>query len=343
LTAPAAVDWSDTITLMRAKSKRLSKRINADQTIEDYDSAYFYDGRAIQVAGLLDVAALLRRLLPQPHTCVVRGALRAGVAANGIRRLVHAEKKTGDQPTLEDASRRWLAIDADDATRPQETPATDLLACAEPIIDRLPRPFRRAACIVQASGSHGIKPGSRLRLWYWCDRPMSGAELKFWLKEAGVDRSVFNAAQPIYTAAPVFADGRRDHLPDRLIEWPGEDWLRCPSRAELVPPPRPVPEYVAPVCASGSARARLYIDAAREKAAERIRTATMRHPTILQEACGLARFVNAGLMTKSELQELLWTAAQGAGKDDEAEITRMVSFGLDHPGTSPIPLEVMNG
>jgi hypothetical protein len=44
-------------------------------------------------------------------------------------------------------------------------------------------------------------------------------------------------------------------------------------------------------------------------------------------------------MTQSELHSTLWSAAQGAGKDDEAEIERMVAFGLDHPDTTPIPVE----
>ena len=85
----------------------------------------------------------------------------------------------------------------------------------------LPPTFTGAACIVQATASHGIKPGARLRLWFWCDRSLSGAECKRWLGKVPVDHSVFGAAQPIYTAAPVFADGAAEHLPCRLLALPG--------------------------------------------------------------------------------------------------------------------------
>ena len=336
--------WTDYLTIMCAPGKRLAKLVHADGTVKDYDSPYRFNADAVPVSSLLDVADHLNRLLVQPDRCVVRGELVAGASARNIRRMVHADDETGDAPTLRDVSRRWLALDADGVARPDEVRADDLLACADAVIGLLPTRFHRAACIVQATGSHGIKPGSRLRLWYWCDRPMTGAEMKRWLADAPVDRSVFNAAQPIYTAAPKFAPRINDHLSYRLIEWPGEDWLRCPCAAELEPPPpRPTPEFVSPVCAAGSSRAQLYADGAKERASERIRNANLRHPAILQEACGLARFVNAGLMTKTELHDALWSAAQCAGKDDEAEIKRIVAFGIAHPDPNPIPVEVQDG
>jgi hypothetical protein len=36
--------------------------------------------------------------------------------------------------------------------------------------------FHGARCIAQATASHGIKPGCRVRLWYWLDRPTTGGE-----------------------------------------------------------------------------------------------------------------------------------------------------------------------
>ena len=79
------------------------------------------------------------------------------------------------------------------------------------------------------------------------------------------------------------------------------------------------------------------------KAHTRITTAVQRHPAILSEACGLARFVQAGLMSESDLHNTLWDAAKQAGKDDETEIKRMVAFGLEHPDSTPIPVEMRHG
>jgi hypothetical protein len=39
------------------------------------------------------------------------------------------------------------------------------------------------------------------------------------------------------------------------------------------------------------------------------------------------------------LNSVLWNAAQHAGKDDQSEIERIVDFGLDHPDTTPVPVE----
>ena len=46
-------------------------------------------------------------------------------------------------------------------------------------MERLPSAFAEAEGIVQASAGHGIKPDIRLRLWFWLDRPITGAEAKF--------------------------------------------------------------------------------------------------------------------------------------------------------------------
>ena len=98
-----------------------------------------------------------------------------------------------------------------------------------------------------------------------------------------------------------------------------------------------------PAFVAGSARAVLYVKAALDNAHKRITNAALRHPAILSEACSLARFVNNGLLTKSELHDTLWNAAQQADKDDEAEISRMVEFGLSHADSSPLPEGMLHG
>src|SRR5206468_9468958 len=103
---------------------------------------------------------------------------------------------------------------------PDGVAADDLPRCAAVAIAQLPPEFRDVRCIAQATASHTFKPGIRLRLWYWLDRAISGAEVKRWLAGATVDHAIFGAAQIIYTAGPIF-DGTRDPLSNRIISLPG--------------------------------------------------------------------------------------------------------------------------
>ena len=81
-------------------------------------------------------------------------------------------------------------------------------------------PFRRASCWAQLTSGAGIKPGGD-RLFYWLDRPASGAELKRWLGDVpGLDKTL-NDVTPNYVARPIF-DGVADPVPVRLRLIPGE-------------------------------------------------------------------------------------------------------------------------
>jgi hypothetical protein len=331
----------ETLTVIRARGRRLAKLIRADTTVGGYDDAKHFDLFTVSVPDLNALHRLLWRLLDRPDCAVVRGEIANPDRVLCVRRLLYPDKKTGDVPTLRGAARHWLALDIEGVPRPEQVAATDLGGCAQEAIKRLPAAFHGARCIVQASGSHGIKPGVRLRLWYWLTRPTTGAELKRWLHGAPADASVFGAVQPIYTAAPVFAPGVCDHLPQRIFERSGQPLVTVPSPQDLLPPSRPE-ATVCPVLRKGSARADLYVRAALTIAGKRIIAAGQRHPAILSEACGLARLVKAGLLGRSELKSLLWQAAQQAGKDDEAEIDRILDFGLSQADTTPLPTGIAN-
>ena len=134
----------------------------------------------------------------------------------GVRRLLRGDPLVGDAPTLREVPRRWLALDLDSVPLPPGLDPRDLAACARAVLPLLPAPFRRAAVVAAATASHGIKPGARLRLWFWCDRLLTCAECKRWLAGAPVDAAVFAPAQPIYCASPLVM-GRPDHIPRRVI------------------------------------------------------------------------------------------------------------------------------
>ncbi|HEY8872200.1 MAG TPA: hypothetical protein VIM52_04150, partial [Stellaceae bacterium] len=154
----------------------------------------------------------------------------------GVRRLLHPDPDTGDMATLRDVPRRWLALDIDGLPRPDCIEAGNIPACGRVAIAELPDAFQGTRCIVQATASHGIAPGLRLRLWFWLSRPTGGAELGRWLRGVPVDHSVFGAAQPIYTAAPIFVDGAHDPLAERIAMVPGTiEAVSVPPASTLMP------------------------------------------------------------------------------------------------------------
>jgi hypothetical protein len=54
-----------------------------------------------------------------------------------------------------------------------------------------------------------------MRLGFWLDRPLTGAEAKAWLTGTIADCAIYTANQVIYAAKPIFTGGRVDPVPKR--------------------------------------------------------------------------------------------------------------------------------
>ena len=316
---------SDTITILRARrGKRLAKLIRADGTIEDYDAAARFDLFEMPVADLDAVHRFLLQLLHRPDCCIVRGVPIDPARTVNVRRLAHPDPETGDLATLRDASHCWVALDMDGVERPLGVPAADLRGCAAEAVQRLPVAFPGARCIVQASASHGIKPGRRLRLWYWLTRPTTGTELTRWLAGAPTDLSVFRPAQPIYTAAPVFTPGLQDHLPRRIAGLPGEPVVAVPPPEALQPPPPIAPRpFTMP---AGGDRVRRYAIGALRRAVQRVASAPegQRNDALNVETFSLARFI-PDVLTAAEVANALAIGARHAGLTERETAATLVS------------------
>ena len=323
----------DTITILRGMpGRRLAKLVHADGTVEDYDAGYLFDLFPQRVAGIEDLDSLVQRLLPRPDCCAVWGVPVDLERMRKVRRLVYADKKTGDGPTLRDASHSWVAIDFDGVAPIGATVAGDIAACGRTAIATLPAEFRTSTCLVQATAGFGLKPGIRVRLWYWLSRPISSAEAKRWLGRS-VDLCTFRTCQPIFTAAPVFAPGARDHLPTRIAFVPGAVAVAVPPPERLAPPaPRPAARVVLRETTGD------YVRHALTASALRVRTAPVgnRHDTIVSEARWLERLVVAGLASDHEVASVLSAAGQDAGKPDD-EIQKILVWARQHPSDKPVP------
>ena len=327
---------ADTITVLRARrGKRLAKVISAVSVI-DFDAAYTFDLFERPVADLASLHRFLVVLMDRPDCGVVRGVPVDSRRVTNVRRLAYRDPETGDEPTIREAAHCWLALDMEGIARPADMPPGELAACGALAIQRLPTAFHTARCLIGASASHGLKPGVRLRLWFWLDRPTTGLELKRWLHTAPADPAVFLPAQIIYTAAPIFADGARDHLPTRLIARPGIDLVVVPPPDALAPPPRP-PCTSLPAPTAGGAGA--YAFAALRGATVRVAQAGVgsRHATLIAAARSLARFVAAGLLTEQDVRGALEGAILQAGKQPD-EANRAWAWAVAHPSTARLPV-----
>lgn len=233
----------DSVTLIRSERRWFAKVVRPGPVIQGYDAVKTVDILSEPISGLDDIASLLSRLLRLPNTAAVFGGVADPARVNGVRRLAHTDSDTGDPPTLRAMAHRWCALDLDNIPRTDNVAAADLLACAALAIERLPPHFHGVRGIVQATAGHGLKPGCRLRLWYWLSRPTSGDELARWLKDYPVDPTTFRTAQPIYTASPVFLECS-DHLPYRLAWVPGATTpvtVPTPGAPLCRPSQRPLP------------------------------------------------------------------------------------------------------
>lgn len=319
------------LTIATARGRRLCKTRHADGRVIGYDAARTLDLTTTSAPDLGTLAALLGELATRRNACILRGAIFDACRTRGVRRLLHTDVETGDTPTLRETPRAWLALDLDSLPLPDHADPRDLAACSAIARASLPGAFHEAACIVAATASHTLKPGARLRLWFMLSRAVGGAECKRWLATAPVDRSVFGAAQPIYTAAPVFI-GMADPLPRRLVVLLGAERVTAPSVAALAPPPRPRPPSTprTPSRPGDAPTARLTA----LLYAVRCAGEGERHPKLFWAACRAGEMVRAGEVSAGPVIDALTRAAMDAGGQDEASARRTAEHGVSMGGAA---------
>jgi hypothetical protein len=223
------------LTVLTTRGPLATKRVERTPdgiVIHGYDRARRFGAAAVEVDGLEGLAALLGRLDREQRRLVIRAAPLPGTDPQDCRRLLHADRATGDPACFEDVPRAWVAFDFDSVETPCCTDPRDGEEAGLFLRDLLPAPFRDAACIVQATSGCAIKPGLRYRLWVVLDRPLHGHEVAAWTASPHLDPATLRPVEPIYTARPVFA-GMADPMPQRL-------WL-LPGLAEAVEVPELLP------------------------------------------------------------------------------------------------------
>jgi hypothetical protein len=146
---------------------------------------------------------------------------------------------------LDAAPRHWIPLDLDALVAPDWLdPFDDPDQTVEFAVGHLPAEFQGVTVRWTFTSCHGVKPGRRLRLFFWADRPLEDRELKAWLgarlpqdgvsrrkwpQRYPVDLSIFSPAQPIYVASPIF-EGMIDPVPLRSWLWRGDRDCVTPPR-----------------------------------------------------------------------------------------------------------------
>jgi hypothetical protein len=168
----------------------------------DYLCGYTFTFRTMEVTDVRSYGEFISKtMMGAPHAFVLRGCPKTGVRLDeGCRRL---------NAIFKDVPRAWLDVDFDAVDIPRGP------AGAEAARNLLPEAFRNATCWWQRTGSYGVgyegREGDpwkgRIRLGFWLDAPLTGAQIRHWfreLPEGVVDLSIYAQVQPHYTGAPVF-------------------------------------------------------------------------------------------------------------------------------------------
>src|SRR5262249_34260960 len=156
---------------------------------------------------LWDLYCLSKCMLTEYRCCYIRARVKD--KDRNVQR-----KYLGDDATLVLQDMNWFALDIDGFGESSGNLAIDM----QEVLAALPRAFLRVQCFAVASASYGIKPGIRMRLFFWSDKPCSNLDLKRYLhgNKAKADLALFNPIQPIYTAAPIFV-GWSDPVKERIL------------------------------------------------------------------------------------------------------------------------------
>ena len=320
---------SNSITVMRcAKHRRATKLItrhpNGSVSIVGYDAGKHFAFAVHPAAGIRELAAILDDASHDPRAFVLRGQPLPEVDRAKCRRLLYAHED-GTAPTFREVPRRWAVIDFDDVPGPYRFDPRDGVLAGIYCRSLLPEPWRRCSFWWGLSSSSGLKPGVRIKLAFWLDRAVLGAEIERHLNDC-IDASTLRAVQPIYVARPILV-GVADRSAGRTgIE---EDINGAVTLPELPALPLPAREQAPPegrrVAASSEAVAARRL-AALCRAVEHAGQGG-RHRCLLWAASRAVELDDA--LARTDIADALITAVRKAGLDDsDADLARQVRNGF---------------
>jgi hypothetical protein len=259
---------TSSVTLLRA-DRALAKVWQADGQIRPVANAPWFEAREIPVESFRDICVVLDAVERLPRVALVKEAIALGANVHRLRRRCSAgiDEYTGEAfpAGLVVVPRPWIVLDIEKLPRPRSIDFTDGAALAAYVRDRLPDAFKTAACVWQLSGSSGHASRLdeiRVHLFFMLDTPVFPAVWRGFFARLGViDRSAFDKAKLIFTAAPLIENGN-DPIEQRHGVLEGEPTVivptavidqsariangaDAPTRPPVVAPAAPMPDAAA--------------------------------------------------------------------------------------------------
>ena len=198
------------ITILRcARHRRATKLVtgleNGGVRIEGFDAGKFFAFSEHDISNLGDLASVLDDTSRDPRAFAVRGEPLPETNRERCRRLLY-KHEDGTPPTFREKPRLWVVLDFDEVPGPHRFDLRDGETAGIYCRTLLPPPWQRCSYWWGLSSSAGFKPGVRIKLAFWLDRAVFGAELERHLKGCPIDVSTLRAVQPIYVARPILVD-----------------------------------------------------------------------------------------------------------------------------------------
>lgn len=215
-------------------TKTFSRMADGAISKRNYDAGKYFYVEEFDVSDIYDLHALISKLADQPKKFIIRGRLKDDVSFPCVRQC------NGNSATFEKRASHLLLVDIDGVSLPSHLNAAhDPESVIRWVLGTLPTEFQSTTCVYQFSSSQNItaKLGSRpegearVHLWFWCDRAVADDEWRRYLEinAPDVDRAIFTAVQPHFTANPQF-ENMSDPLSKRVGVLNGaSDLFRVPN------------------------------------------------------------------------------------------------------------------
>lgn len=185
-----------------------------------------FRAECVPVETIYDLARVLTWLEGEKDRMVIRGEPVPGLnLSRPMRRLKYDDGETKATLRSSERGKTWICLDFD------KIPTPDFVARANDpdwgflyLTRLLPEEFHDVTFWAQWSSSAGVGGWDTLsaHLWFMLDRPVTDDDLRDWAERCGapIDRSLFNAVQPHFTASPIISTGLVDPCPRRhaLVE-----------------------------------------------------------------------------------------------------------------------------
>lgn len=200
---------TDTLTILRHTTIKLTKTWRQDGSIESYGKAKHFELVERRVDGIHALSAVLREIETDPHAAVIRGEYCGDRSSR--------KKIVRQKCNFLDAPRHYLMLDFDGYKTRRNWRADPAGTVRECIENSLPAMFHGVSVHWQLSASAGHPSkgdGLRVHVWIWSNIPYTSAQLRKWADavELPCDHSLFDSVQLHYVAAPVFEEGVADPI-----------------------------------------------------------------------------------------------------------------------------------